>query len=297
MSADVLAGLPEARVAAWYGRLAGKVGAMVKLGDGALPQAVAADGTVAAGELEYQGGSLAAFLLLHWLSNRDPSHKHVLKAPDHLRNDPSVGETLAYHRSVFLTEKKARLGAKGSATEKWAGIIPRLQGTPGFPRWDGKTALFLEYESLVELPLTLQVKALAAVWSGKVDPKDAGPIDLFFGLHGFQLKSKVQVAATAVPGSKALGIKFNGWSAQVRDRYDWDEKKHLTVPNPDFGSKAPWAVEPTSKTIEVYHKNAGRVERAGLAAPYDVETEPWKVVDQGITGPAEVDPEKNLSAR
>jgi hypothetical protein len=74
----------------------------------------------------------------------------------------------------------------------------------------------------------------------------------------------------------------------VVDRYDWDYSEHLTVPNPDYGSKEPNALAPQSQTVVVYHKNAKRIEDAKLAAPYDIESKPWKVTDVNITGPATV---------
>ena len=65
---------------------------------------------------------------------------------------------------------------------------------------------------------------------------------------------------------------------------------YITVPNPDYGSKISGAVAPTSKTIVVYHSNAKRLEDAGLAAPYDLRSKPWQVIDAKLRVPAEVEP-------
>jgi len=80
----------------------------------------------------------------------------------------------------------------------------------------------------------------------------------------------------------------------VHDRYDWDYSEHFTVPNPDYRSTALDAVRPQDQTLTVYHSNAQRVERAGLAAPYDVESDEWRVVDPQIVKSAEVDPSRSI---
>jgi hypothetical protein len=64
--------------------------------------------------------------------------------------------------------------------------------------------------------------------------------------------------------------------------------------NPDYDSKQPDALRPKSQTIRVYHKNAKRLEDAGLAAPYDVKSEEWTINDAAITGPAAVDSTQKL---
>jgi hypothetical protein len=62
----------------------------------------------------------------------------------------------------------------------------------------------------------------------------------------------------------------------------------MTVPNPDFGSKEKGAVAPGEESIVVYHKNAIRVEKAGLAKAFHDESEPWDVHDATVTHPASV---------
>jgi hypothetical protein len=88
MAEDVLAPLPPAQVAAFYRRLAASVDAH-------------------RGKVKV---SLAALLMGHWLDNRDPQSTFVFDAPDHLRESIDVASVLGYHRRVYLTEEKARLG-------------------------------------------------------------------------------------------------------------------------------------------------------------------------------------------
>jgi hypothetical protein len=147
MADDVLAGLPPADVAAFYSRLADGVDAR-------------------RGKLEV---SLAALLMRTWLSNRKPGAELTIDAPSHLRTHAQTTATLVYHRQVFLTEKKARLGK----SEVWDGIVPRLQGRPPHAKWDVQRPMSMEYESLTEFPLRYQVTG-----------NDADR-DLLYSLHAF----------------------------------------------------------------------------------------------------------------
>ncbi len=87
---------------------------------------------------------------------------------------------------------------------------------------------------------------------------------------------------------------FKKLQARAIDRYDWDAAKHLTMPNPDYGVQAPWAIRPDLQRIVVFHANAKRLERDGLAAPYDLETAPWDVTDRAVLAPAVIDPGRRL---
>jgi hypothetical protein len=251
---DELANLKPEDLAAWYGRLADYV---------------------AKQNSEVQG-ALAPLFLRHWLTGH--GKKLVFAPPAHLRNSGYVIDALKYHRAVYLTEKKA----KTVGGEQWAGIIPRLQGK-GYPKWEGKGTLAMHLESLVDIPV-LQEWFLSK-----------GDLDLLMAMHGFQLRTEVTV--TASPGKGAmLRVTFTNFSARVSDSYHWNPDKHLTMPNPDYGnpSKVPNPVAPKSQTITVYHRNAIRLEKAGLAWAYDLESEPWQVTDVSIMGPAEIDPAKKL---
>jgi hypothetical protein len=161
-------------------------------------------------------------------------------------------------------------------------VIPRLQGKTSHAKWNAEGPLSMTYESLVEFPLRFQITG-----------SDADR-DLLYSLHGFQLKTNVTVTARPFPKSKRMRISFTTFQAQARDRYDWDYSEHLTVPNPDFGSKDAGAVAPASQTIKVYHSNAKRVEDAKLAAPYDVQSRSWNVSTLSVKGDAEINPTRSL---
>lgn len=258
---DYLAPLPEQRVAAWYGRLADMI-ARQKV-QGRTP--------------------LAAEFLRHYLKNRDPNATYDLVEPDYLKNSSQVGVALLFHRAVFLTEQKARLpnGAQG-----WAGVLPRLQGRPGFTRWDGASQLRMHYESLVEIGGS--VTEIIRI-QNRGSPEER---DLFASLRGFQLRSEVLLRG--MPANGRVTVSFTNWTARVLDRYDFDYSEHLTMPNPDFGRRSADAVRPEDRTLRVYHSNARRLVRARLAAPFNIRSKGWVVAAPNITGPAEVDPSRTL---
>jgi hypothetical protein len=217
-----------------------------------------------------------------WLQNRDPNAKRTIAAHENLTKSAVVSDTLSYHRRVYLTEEKARIAGGG---EKWAGVIPRLQGASGFSPWDGKGQLAMNYQCLAAYSL-LQTARFG------VESMSVAETDVFTSFHDFQLRSDVVVALETSPNKGAI-LKFVQVRAKAIDRYDWDPRKHLTMPNPDFASHASWAIRPDLQRIAVYHSNAKRIERDGLAAPYDLETESWSVADPGALAPAEI----NLSRR
>lgn len=215
--------------------------------------------------------SLAALLMREWLKNRNKTAQLALEMPDHLKTHILVNEVIKYHRQVYLTEKRTKAGG-------WGGIVPRWKDG----RWTGVGELPMQYESLVEFPLRYQLTG-----------SDADR-DLLYSLHGFQLRTNVSVVLVSSAGSKKT-ISFSQFECRVVDRYDWDYTEHLTVPNPDFLSKDTNAVAPAEKTVVVYHKNAERLEKAGLAAPYDIVSNPWSMkADINISGPGIVDVSKSI---
>jgi len=249
------------------------------------PQEVAAFYSRLADAVDRQRGtlqvSLAALLMRRWLTAR--RNKFSPPAPPHLTTHSRVVEALKYHRRVYLTQEKARLtGGAG----RWAGVVPRLQGKPPYTKWDMKQPLQMDYQSLVEMPLRYQITGTDA------------DRDILYALHGFQLRTVVVVEGAMLGSTGAAAgkvrIRLESFEAQVIDRYDWDYNEHLTVPNPDFGSQKPGAIEPDSKTVVVYHSNAKRLEDAGLAAPYDLETALWSVTTPDLVAPADVDPTRQL---
>jgi len=103
----------------------------------------------------------------------------------------------------------------------------------------------------------------------------------------------VIVALQQGPGGKT-NVVFKKFQARAIDRYDWDPAKHLTMPNPDYRVQAPWAIRPDLQRIAVFHTNAKRIERDGLAAPYDLETAAWDVTDRAVIAPAAIDRARRL---
>ena len=227
---------------------------------------------------------LAGAFLRSWVNNRVKDAKIEFDAPAHLRGQSSVQLVQAYHREVFLTTKKARFSG---GTERWAGLLPRIQGLAGFTKWDLKGELPLEYESLCDVaPGLLYIVRIQQAGSN-------ADRDIFGSLRGFQLKSKITVSAAPQNGGQLL-VMFKSWTASGADRYDWDYSEHLTVVNPDYASKLPDAIRPQDKTLSVYHSNAKRLEDAGRAAPFQVVIKPWAVTNAQLIGPVQINPQRQL---
>lgn len=227
---------------------------------------------------------MAGLFLRTWIMNRNANATIDFDAPEHLRADPSVIEVQSYHREVFLTNKKGRFTG---GTERWVGILPRIQGLRGFTKWDMKGTLSLEYESLSDI-------APNALAIGRVQQFGSNAErDIMGSLRGFQLKS--QVAVTAAPEGAKVRIRFASWNSSGTDRYDWNYNEYLTVVNPDYGSKAADAIRPQDRSLVVYHKNAERLEKAGKAAPYNIALKPWSVTDARVTAPSLIDPARKLN--
>jgi hypothetical protein len=153
-----------------------------------------------------------------------------LNAPEHLKADDSVTDVLAFHRAVFLTEKKGRFKP---APDHWAGLIPRLQSG----KWDGNSQVQLEYNSLSDV--APNAFAIAKLYASKPAKK----WDIFTSLRGWQLKSSVQVGGTRGKDGR-VAVTFVLWTASGEDLYDFDKNEHLTLPNPDYLSTASYAIEP-----------------------------------------------------
>ncbi len=261
---DHLSALPVQEVAAWYQRLADE----------------------AAKEKIKGQEPLSAVFLKTWLKNRNPNFTLFFHAPQYLKNSFYVIEVLKYHRSVFLSEQKARYTGGLMA---WAGLLPRMQGLPGFKTWDLNMPLNLEYESLVEVGNSF-IDVLRIQNNGTYEEKD-----LLGSLRGFQLKSFVTVNGRLMT-NKNINIQFKNWECEITDTYDFDYNKHFTPGNPDFGKHhLKWAVRPQDKRLTVYHRNAKRLEDAKLACPYKIKSYRWRVSGYGIADPAEIDPSRNLS--
>lgn len=258
---DHLAPLTPAKVAEWYGRLA----------------------DLMAKKKVRSKEPLAAIFLKQYLVNRDKDSVFRFEAPTYLREYAGVIDALKYHRAVFFTEKRARIGK----SEKWAGVVPRLQDG----RWNIRFGpLEMHYHSLVEVGGSM-LEMLRIRRSGTAEEKD-----LFASLRGFQLRSDIVVLGAPEPPGKVWVMPML-WKARVFDRYDFDYKEHLTLPNPDYKSTASDAVRPKDRKLRVYHRNAERMVKAGLAAPYDLESHSWLVVDKAVFRNSAVDPRRKLKSR
>ncbi len=272
MDDDILKGYSEAEVQAWYERLA---------------RSTIAEST-SAGVAE----PLAGQFLLHYIGKNgtnklgDPLRRF---APVHLKQSPSVTSVQAFHRRVFLTEEKGHFGVtKGllGATKvvRWVGLVPRLQSKA----WDGKSEISLEYESLSDIAPTLfDILKLQA-------EKNPSKMDIFTSLRGWQLKSAVKVKGAAAAGGM-VEVEFTSWLCSGEDVYDFNQGEYLTLPNPDFESKETFAIAPSKKEIKVYHTNALRLEKKGLAKPYPVLISYWAVSDHALLAKAKIDPAKKLA--
>ncbi len=261
---DILAKYPVKEVHAWYTRLVAYTNRNKVVGH----------------------SPLSAQFLDAYLKNKNPKAKLTFVAPPYLKSAVEVQAGLLYQRKVFLTEEKAKIRKAnwlGTVPRKWAGIIPRLQ--KGI--WSGNGNLIMSYESLVAFGSN-SVKLYAIQKSGTPAQRD-----LVASLRGFQLHSDVTVIGKRT--GDIVDVTFKRWMIQANDRYDWNYNEHLTMPNPDFGSKSSNAIEPKLKSIRVFHKNAQRMEKAKLAAPYDLVVGPWKAQTNNVIKSAKVDANKKLS--
>lgn len=240
--ADYLTPLPEKRVAAWYRRLAQRWAKETIDGEPAL----------------------APLLLNHWLDNRDAKSVFEFEAPTHLRESHYVKDVLARHRAIFLSRMPAHTG-------RTVGVLPRLRSGTAFQHWDLKGPLEMHYHSLVEVGSGL-ADIVAIKYSGSKADRD-----LLTALRGFQLHSRIRMTGERNEARRCYSVRTVSWWAHIEDRYDFDYSEYFTVPNPDYRSTARDAIRPGDEKIRVHHSNARRLERAGLAAPYDVKSKPWQV--------------------
>jgi hypothetical protein len=192
----------------------------------------------------------------------------IFDPPDHLLSSKFVKVVLDDHRAWFLTKKKFK--------DKWVGVVPRLQEHKYTPNPDNPLLLWIG--SNCEIPVDD---------FGKLSDGDK---DLATSLHGFLL---VSFCTLFVNANK---VTFQWWASGARDRYDFDSGKWFRVPNPDY--KNPFHVSnpvaPDDDEIVVFHKNAIRMEKAGLAKPYDLASN-WLVLEPSITGVGLIDPNQQLS--
>jgi len=239
--------------------------------------------------------SLAGSLLLHWLDGKGV--KKVFDA-DYVKDLVYVTDYFKDEvRPVFLTQKRAKLGEK----EKWAGVLPRIKKMPGFTPWDGCSDIPISYEGpSLEIPITVYITVSKAIFKMElgfdIDEEDEAALDRFMSLHKFGIHTDIIIEVKRISDTEKYTVTFKSWESKVFDNYNWDEGKHLTLPNPDyrnpFGVIKP--VAPDKRFIQIYHSNAKRVERENLSAPFDMESTPWRVTSENIVGPAVVDASRAL---
>jgi len=102
----------------------------------------------------------------------------------------------------------------------------------------------------------------------------AGPLtELFFALGGFTLRSRVEVSVTPTANAtNTYDVTFESWQSQAYDDYNWDHGKSVYVPG--------WG--------RIDDADALRVERAGRARSFVVESQWWTVSSTAVTGPSRV---------
>jgi hypothetical protein len=226
-----------------------------------------------------KGTSLAAEMLLHWLDGK--GQKKVYSS-DYFRGVALVESYLLREvRPVFLTQERAVL----IGCRIWGGIVARLKGAmppggrPQLP--DGTWPISYEGVS-IEMPKT----HIARLWRGM--KTDQGEQDLFYALHGFGLTTEVIMSAKPLGGEK-YEVRFNQWLTKAIDKYHWNSKRNIKIPNPDFGSGSRAAIAPTQPIITFYYRNAVRAEQAGLAHEFNSESTEWTPDDRRITEPTVID--------
>ncbi len=242
---DVLGQVEDVKkVADWYWRLAVATEARGSLGLGGYTP-------------------LAAQFLKQYLSPNESKGVKIFPAPSYLANYIKVKDVLAYHRSVFLSQEKARVGS----TEVIAGVLPRLESG----EWSGQGQLSMNYESLVEVGANI-IDVYRIQRNGTPQEQD-----LFTSLRGFQLRS--DVILTGVRTGNQIKINIHSWMAKALDVYDFNYDEYLTIFNPDYQSTNDDAIRPDLAQIRVQHSNAKRMEDSGLAAPFSLQVGPWSVTD------------------
>lgn len=216
--------------------------------------------------------SLASALLLHWLDGG--GRTRTLPAHE-LRNLSEIRAHLRTTARAILLSLKPLPGS--GAVD---GIVPRLRGTikctpPGGP-------YALEIAVTVDTDLSARLKAAPDVTIA------AAELGSLYAFDGWTVTSDVVMSATPTATAQQYDVTFESWRSTLRAGYVWDPARHMTVPNPDFGSSNGHAVAPSAPEITLYGVNAARVENAGMANPFVYETDPWDETDLAVVGPATV---------
>ena len=244
---DILAALAVKDVHAWYFRLADFV-SKTKV-NGRDP--------------------LSAEFLVTYLAPACRLGPVAFNAPTYVRNHSIINDALNYHRKVYLTQEKARIGK----SKRWVGIRPRWKD-PAKYGWNGSGPITMHYTALVEVPIYWQITGSKA------------ETDILHSLGlGFQLRTDVVVTVKKQSSGKGLNAEFKSFEARIEDRYNFNPKEHLTMPNPDYRSKEAGAICPRREKITVYHTNAARMVKSHLAVPYDLQSQTWTINRKSVINP------------
>lgn len=255
-SDDHLAGLTLPEVAAWYLRLAEHVRST-------------------------RPTSVSAALLQHYIEGNGQAYD--LDA-DHVRNEPwMVSYLLGTVRPVVLSEKPA------PHNNTIVGVLPRVRGDAPHGPWNGSPLQLYYTGPSVEILPKAELAALQAkIWLGQEVDMSNPAIDLFMALGtGFGVRNDLTVAVENLGGGQ-YRARILTWQCTVFDCYDWDVNKHLSMPNPDFGnpSAVDRPVRPQDQRLRVYHRNAYRLEYAGMAHRFEVASV-WKADQPALLAPRE----------
>jgi hypothetical protein len=91
--------------------------------------------------------------------------------------------------------------------------------------------------------------------------------EMYYALGGFTVRSRVDVSVAAVSNQpKTFRVTFLSWKSQVYDNYNWDHGKSVYIPG--------WG--------KIDDKEALRVESAGKAKSYQIESQWWQVINPEI---------------
>jgi hypothetical protein len=144
--------------------------------------------------------------------------------------------------------------------------------------------------------MLLQLNSLVEIEVKWFSSHTLGDNDLMTSLHGFQLYTQCVFVMSPIQGKTDNRVNFLSFVAWVNDKYDFDPDEYFPVPNPDYKNKfnVVKPVAQNSEIIAVYHRNAIRMEKAGLARPFALKSHPWTISDLKISGPAQINPAKKL---
>ncbi len=196
-----------------------------------------------------------------------------------ISNHPAIVDQLEEHRRVYLSQRKTNFSGKNVL----GGVVPRLRDG----RWDDTSRLSMDYRAkgfdTVGLWAygVIQGKILAGKTLTQTELIDS---DQFASLHKTSLQTDVIVTGTRVDAN-TIDVEFDTWSSYIVDNYNWDPKKHLTVPNPDHGNSfgVPNPVRPSDQFVTIYHAHAAEVEACGMAASSAYTCTPWTIKPEGAS--------------